>query len=274
MVHLRTSLLTTWLVALLILTAAAQTPAPKPRTKIVLLGTMHFTPSTTDMYKNAAVDLTSAQRQPQVRAVVEKLAAFHPDQICIEWSMLRQGKLDSVFQAYQQGRYTLKSNEIDQLGLPTAQQLRLPHLTAVNYRGRFDADKAIEFAKQHHQGDLLTNLDTYSNRFMAEANEKMAKLPLKDFLTYVNSPEALNTNAGFYSEYMARIGEGPDYPGIDLLTDWYSTNLHIYANILRQIKPTDKAVLVIFGQGHIPILKSLFATNPAFEVIEVAKVLK
>ncbi|WP_324671358.1 DUF5694 domain-containing protein [Hymenobacter sp. GOD-10R] len=267
-------ILLTWLLVLLTLTATAQTPAAKPRTKIMLLGTMHFTPSTTDMYKNAAVDLTSAQRQSQVQAVVAKLVAFRPEQICIEWSSLRQNKLDSTFQAYQQGRYKLESNEIDQLGFQTARQLKLPHLTAVNYRGRFDSDKAMEFAKQHHQEELLTNLDAYAKRYMAEANEKILKLPLKDFLTYVNSPEALDTNAGFYTRYLARVGEGNEYPGIDLLTDWYSTNLHIYANILRQVKPTDKAILVIFGQGHIPILKSLFATNSDFEVVEVAKGLK
>jgi len=269
----KTSFLT-WLLATLALVATAQTPAATPRTKILLLGTMHFTPSTTDMYKNAAVDLTLAQRQPQVRAVVKKLATFHPDQICIEWSALRQHKLDSTFQAYEQGRYQLKSDEIDQLGFQTARQLKLPHLTAVNYRGHFDSDKMTEYAKQHQQERILTDLDAHAQRFMVEANEKMLKLPLKNFLAYVNTPEALNANAAFYTQYMARIGEGADYPGIDLLTDWYSTNLHIYANILRQVKPTDKAVMVIFGQGHIPILKSLFAANPAFEVVEVAKVLK
>jgi len=273
MIYFRTSLLT-WLVALLTLTATAQTPAPKPRTKILLLGTMHFTPSTTDMYKNAAVDLTSPQRQPQVRAVVEKLAAFHPDQVCVEWTALRQNKLDSVFQAYQQGHYQLKSDEIDQLAFQTARQLKLPHLTAVNYRGHFDSDKMMAYAKQHQQENILTALDAHANGFLAEANKKMLKLPLKDFLAFANTPDALNANAAVYTQYMARIGQGPDYPGIDLLTDWYSTNLHIYANILRQVKPTDKAIAVIFGQGHIPILKSLFASNPEFEVVEVAKVLK
>lgn len=54
----------------------------------------------------------------------------------------------------------------------------------------------------------------------------------------------------------------------------YSTNLHIYTNILRIVKPTEKRILVLFGQGHIPILKHLFENNPDFEVIEVKEILK
>lgn len=267
------------LVALAPLLAVAQ-PAPKsiptaaPRTRIVLLGTVHFTPSTTDVYKNAAVDLTSAQRQPQVQAVVAKLAAFRPDQICLEWTATRQAKLDSLYQAYLQGRYQLASDEIDQFGFRTAQLLKLPRLTAVNYRGEFAMDRAVTFAKEHKQDYILAELDAYTKPHMAEINEQNRALPLREFLLYVNSPAQLDANAGFYSAYLARIGEGADYPGVDVVSQWYSTNLHIYANLLRCIRPTDKAVVLIFGQGHIPILKSLFATNPAFEVVEVRDVLK
>ena len=254
--------------------AAPALATPAPRTRIVLVGTMHFTPSTTDVYKNAAVDLTSANRQPQVQAVVEKLVRFNPSQICVEWTALKQTKLDSTYQAYLAGRYQLKSDEIDQFAFRTAQRLQLPRLTAVNYRGEFDMDPVTAFAKAHHQESILADLDATTKPLMAELDAKNSALPLRDFLIYVNSPALLNANAAFYSGYLARIGEGPDYPGVDLMSAWYRTNLHIYANLLRAIKPTDKAVVVIFGQGHIPILKSLFATNPAFEVVEVAEVLK
>lgn len=120
----------------------------------------------------------------------------------------------------------------------------------------------------------MAGLDTYSKAIMADFDARMQKSTLPEFLLYLNAPRQLDANAGFYSGYLARVGEGADYAGIRLLRDWYDTNLHIYANLLRRIQPTDKAVLVVFGQGHIPILKSLFASNPNFEVVEVSKVLK
>jgi hypothetical protein len=245
--------------------------APPP-IRIVLLGSVHFTPSKTDVYKNDAVDLLSARRQPEVAAVVEKLAAFHPDQLCMEWPATKQAKLDSLYQAYLAGRYTLESDEFDQFGLRTAKRLHLPALTAVNYSGNFDMDPVTAFAQAHQQQAVLTELDKRSEETLAEMNKKGRALPLDKFLTYVNSPTALQANAAFYSS-VVRIGDGADYPGVGLVSDWYNTNLHIYANILRRIRPTDKAILVIYGQGHIPILKSLFASNPAFEVVEVREVL-
>jgi hypothetical protein len=42
------------------------------KTKIVLVGTMHFEPSESDMYKNEAVNLKNAERQKQVQEVVAK----------------------------------------------------------------------------------------------------------------------------------------------------------------------------------------------------------
>jgi hypothetical protein len=41
------------------------------KTKILLVGTMHFEPSESDMYKNEAVDLKNAARQKQIKEVVE-----------------------------------------------------------------------------------------------------------------------------------------------------------------------------------------------------------
>ncbi|GAB3899598.1 hypothetical protein [Spirosoma agri] len=43
----------------------------------------------------------------------------------------------------------------------------------------------------------------------------------------------------------------------------YSTNLHIDTNSLRAVRPTDKAILILFGYGHVPDVKPLFASNPA-----------
>jgi hypothetical protein len=247
-------------------------PAAAARVKVLLLGSVHFTPSKTDVYKNAALDLLSAQRQPQVQQVVEKLAAFKPDQICVEWPALKQRRLDSLYQAYLTGKYSLESDEFDQFAMRTARRLNLPGLTAVNYAGNFDMDPVTNYAKAHQQAAVLAELDQTSATIIARLDQQAQALPLDQFLEYVNSPVALAANAGFYAQVL-RIGGGADYPGVDLVSDWYTTNLHIYANILRRVRPTDNVLLLIYGQGHIPILKSLFAADPNFEVVEVRDVL-
>jgi Family of unknown function (DUF5694) len=244
------------------------------KTKIVLVGTIHFEPSESDMYKNEAVNLKNAERQKQIREVVAKFAAFKPDQVCVERVVSYQPKLDSTYNAFLAGKYTLSDNEIDQLGMTTAKSCQLKQLTAVNRFGNFDNDTVMNYAQSNGQMVFPQQMDAFAKGFMADMNGKMKTLSVKDFLIYINSKKALQDNLGMYLKYFAKIGKGDDYVGSKLVADWYTTNINIYTNILRVVKPTDKAILVIFGQGHVPILKHLFENNDDFEVVEVAKVLK
>ncbi|WP_394366428.1 DUF5694 domain-containing protein [Chryseobacterium viscerum] len=44
--------------------------------------------------------------------------------------------------------------------------------------------------------------------------------------------------------------------------------------MITQVNANDKYVILLFGQGHIPILKHLLQNNDDFEVVEVNSVLK
>lgn len=244
------------------------------RVKIVLIGMMHFEPSSVDMFKNKALDILAEKKQKEIKTVVEKIANLNPDQICIEYPSSSQTKMDSIFQAYLKGNYQLDKSEVDQLGLRSAKHSNLERLTCINYYGNFDKDTVMNFALNNNQANVVEELGNWGNTFMTEINEKLEKETINDFLIYLNSKNTLNQNASFYSKYLSKIGKEENYIGTNLVADWYSTNLHIYANILREVKPTDEMIVVMFGQGHIPILKHLFETNSDFEIIEVAEILK
>lgn len=242
--------------------------------KIALLGTLHFTPSKQDTYKNEAVDLSSQKRQKEIEEVVGKITKFNPDQICVEIPVSAQRRTDSTYNLFLKDNYKLEQDEIDQLGFKSAQKLNLKGVTCINYKGKFDTDPVTKFAQEHNQTQILSGMDECAKGFMSEINQKQNALSIKDFSIFINSPAALNKNLSFYTKYLIKIGEDQNYVGTDVVTDWYNTNLHIYTNILRSIRPTDKTILVIFGQGHIPILKHLFESNPDFEVVEIKDVLK
>jgi hypothetical protein len=244
------------------------------KTKILLVGTMHFEQSESDMYKNDKVDLRNAARQKQIQEVVNKFATFKPDQVCVERVLSYQPKLDSTYNAFLAGKYTLSDNEIDQVGMNTAKVCQLKRLTAINRFGNFESDTVMNYAQKNDQMVFPQQMDVFAKGFMADMNSKMSSQSVGDFLIYINSKKALQDNLGMYLKYFAKIGKGEDYVGSKLVADWYTTNINIYTNILRVVKPTDKAILVIFGQGHVPILKHLFENNDDFEVVEVATVLK
>jgi hypothetical protein len=55
---------------------------------------------------------------------------------------------------------------------------------------------------------------------------------------------------------------------------WYSRNLRILNNILKtRPAPTDR-LLVIFGSGHMPVLRHLVEANPLFEVVDLKELVK
>lgn len=261
-----------WLL-LMSVTATAQ-QATSAKVKILLLGSIHFTPSTQDAYQNKTVDVTSQQGQAQLAQVVTQLSRFAPSQICIEVPVKRQAKIDSQYHQYLTDQYKLGTDEIEQIAYPLAKRLGLPSLTCVNYRGSFDLDAVNQYAKENNQTARLDSLNQFASGVMTTVVRAQQEKSIADLLRFINTKEELTRNAAIYTEYATRIGQGSAYPGTDLVANWYSTNLHIYTNILRAIRPTDKAIMVLFGYGHITILKHLFESNPRFEVVEVADVLK
>jgi len=255
------------------LQVAAQQPA-SPKIKILLVGSVHFTPSTQDVYQNKQVNPTDRKAQAQLEQMVTQLSQFAPQQICVEVPTQRQSKIDSTFQQYLQGQYKLGTNEIDQLAYPLAKRLHLSTLTCVNYRGSFDLDAVTKYARENDQTAQLAALDRFAASTAAGVVAAQQEKSISDLFRFINSKAELTKNAAIYTAYATRIGQGSDYPGTDLVANWYRTNLHIYTNILRAIRPTDQSIMVLFGYGHVAILKHLFESNPAFEVVEVADVLK
>ena len=244
-----------------------------PTIKVLLLGSIHFTPSTQDAYQNKRVDVQDKQRQVELEQMLAQLSQFNPNQICVEVPLKSQSKIDSQYHHYLKGQYKLGTDEIDQIAYPLAKRLNLPTLTCVNYRGSFDLDAVTEYAKANGQTQTLTSLNQFASGMAAGVVDVQQKRSISELYRFINSKEELTKNAAIYSAYAVRVGQGSNYPGTDLVAGWYSTNLHIYTNILRAVRPTDRAIIVLFGYGHIPILKHLFESNPQFEVVEVADVL-
>lgn len=248
--------------------------AASAKVKILLLGSIHFTPSTQDAYQNKTVDVASPQGQAQLEQLRVQLSRFAPNQICVEVPVKGQARIDSQYHQYLNGQYKLGTDEIDQIGYPLAKRLNLSTLTCVNYRGSFDLDAVNTYAKEHNQTARLDSLNQFATGVMTNVVRVQQERSIPDLFRFINTKAELTKNAAIYTEYATRIGQESAYPGTDLVANWYSTNLHIYTNILRAIRPTDKAIMVLFGYGHITILKHLFESNPRFEVVEVADVLK
>lgn len=73
---------------------------------------------------------------------------------------------------------------------------------------------------------------------------------------------------------MLQPGGGNEYPGAEAVSEWYGSNLHIFANLMRLIKSPEDRVLVIYGQGHAKLLRSFVEDSPDLQFVDPLTVLK
>ncbi len=246
-----------------------------PPAKVLLLGTFHFDYPNLDVHKTDSsrmVDVLSDRRQREIRQLLDAVAAFRPDRIYIEMSTQRRA--DSLYKAYLEGRYTLGRDEIDQLALRLAKELQLQQVYAVD---------ASSFADEHYKRypliDSMWNsraqvdpfrdavMDRRYKRFYDAGDSlEMENTMLETFLLMAD-PRNLRRMYGAYltGGFNTRDNSGPDI----LAMWWYDRNLRIFNNILKTKPAPGDRIMVLFGNGHIPILRHCFESSPEFELVEL-----
>jgi hypothetical protein len=244
---------------------------PKQKIKIILLGTYHFANPGADKFNTKVDDYTTPERQKQIKEVNDALAKFGPEKIFTESGIKYQTQADSFFAAYKAGKTDIPAkavNERLQIGMKLAKQLNNKHIYAVDADGKWLGSEVEYYADSLHI-KYFKRFEKSFAEYISYYNQYIATHTVRDNLIYLNRPEELlNHNHMMYNYIFARIGAGDNYIGAELVGEWYKRNIKIYANILKNVTPDDRRLLVLFGSGHIHILKQLFKDNPDFEVIE------
>jgi hypothetical protein len=248
--------------------------AQPAKTKILLLGTIHFETPHKDRYELKTDDFRSPRRQQELEALTAVLARTHARQVMIERPHERQAAVDSLYGQYLAGRYALAISEREQLGFRLARKLGLAHITCVDELSTNPHDSLMAATAAAGQPALLPQMGAAATALLGSFDAELKKGTITDVLRFINQPAQLRANLALYLQYMARIGAGQNFAGAGAVSDWYLRNLMIYANIISQVRPGDGYVVLIFGQGHIPILKHLLENNDQFEVVDVQAALR
>jgi hypothetical protein len=253
--------------------------------KVYIVGTFHFDGSGGDVYKTAREDMKTPENQRQLEDLVRRLAKASPERVFVEWTTDRQGYVDTTYQLYLRNEFDLGNNEVYQVGYRLGRLLKLPRIYCADAGGDFDYDSLVAYATQHHQTDILSDLNHPRDSIARLISARIGAIysyyqsptghTLTDVILSNNTPEVIASGADLYNLVYARVGEGQDYPGADLASDFYKRNMRIYTNILRQVDVAhDKVILVYIGSGHVSFLKEIFSSSLLFEVEDVVPLLK
>lgn len=246
--------------------------------QVLLVGTFHFSYPNLDAYKVAEedqVDVKSEEKQAEMRELLDYLARFKPTKIVVE-SGENTGYLLRRYERWLNGEEELKRDERDQLGI------RLLHRMGLDTIYGCDAGSILQdmgederfasvapiyeemFADYDWKSEGL--FDSLFNAFYDYETSLEKSLPLLDVFKYMNSDDVIRRGHGAYLIGDFTLGEtvGPDF----LSMYWYNRNLRIFRKIQQlDIQPDDR-IMVIFGAGHLGILKQQFESTPEFEFVK------
>lgn len=254
------------------ISAVAQQGARK---RIMVLGTFHFA-TNQDAIKHGEIDILSAQRQAELQELNDKLAAFAPDRIMVEWKVVAdQPYVDSTYAEYLADRFTLRKNEVYQVGYRQARRFETGPPQCIDADGLFLFDTLnYAAAKSGRTAWFEAYMDSVVQLVMEQDSVRMHQ-PIIDGLRQLNSAEGTRTALAVNGVFAAaRLGPLGDDAGAEFLGQWYLRNIRMYANICRSTRDTDQRVLVIVGNGHRPMIEQLLRADPDWDVIEAERYLR
>lgn len=146
----------------------SETP-PEPMgapVEVMVLGTYHFAGSDADAVDSQIGDITTPERQAQVRRVVDSLVNFRPTKVAVERLRTNASRLDSLYDAYRAGDHALAPREDQQLGFRIADRMNFSSVHAIDWRNAWPFDPVLANARKH-QPSFIEYFETWRRWFKA-----------------------------------------------------------------------------------------------------------
>ncbi len=240
----------------------------------MLLGVYHFA-SNNDMLKTRKDDIMGEKRQKEIKDLTNKLKAFNPDKIFVEWKQSQRGRhLDSTYALYLEGKFELQANEVYQIGYRLGKMLGHKKLYCMDAPGNFLYDSLMVAAKKGNQTAMFEDdFNSMKKEFMVFDSLKFNRTISENFII-MNSASKRDLWRGNFVSIAPYLGIPGEYAGAEFLAEWYKRNIRMYSNIIRTVEPRDKRILVIVGAGHKPIINQMFDMNVDWKLVSPVEYLK
>lgn len=250
----------------------------EPLPKVLLVGTFHFEYYDLDAHvtdKDKRVNVKEPKRQQEIGELVDYIARFEPTVVAVEAGP-NTGWLMKRYRDYQRTDSLPRADEREQIGFRLMKRFGLDTLYGV------DAPTLLSDLWDHRDSLQLhpildsiytdwdfTSDDAISQRYKAyyrSTDEYHVNHTLLESFMLHNADKTLDRDYGAYLNGDFKLGK---YRGADgLAMHWYARNLRILRNIQElELKPTDR-IVVIYGAGHMGVLKHLFECTPEFELVK------
>lgn len=243
-------------------------------TDILLLGSFHFKDSKTDFY--------SPEAQEELSSFAEALLRFSPDAVAVEFAAHQQTVVSAAYQNFSlsdlQNADKMRSetlgdiqmfnrmipirynNEVVQIGFRIAKMQELSEMYAI------DDDSEIDGEVFEHPSSAVQEAMNHFFDYDGSCGGTMT-----DTFQHLNSAEWSFRNHQIYLR-ANEVGSSENYLGVKMLAQWYERNLKIFSNIQR-LAMQHKRIFVIYGAGHLQILRDLICADARLNLVDVMQYL-
>jgi hypothetical protein len=242
----------------------AECQAEDARVRVLLLGSYHMSNPGADQFNLEADDVLAPKRQTEIQAIVDRLVAFNATKVAVEapWG---DSATSARWEGYLSGARELRRSEEEQIGFRLAHELGHETIYAVDVPSSLDFERLQRVAMANPQtAARLGGMQQVGEEAISTMARWLAEGTIGLMLARMNAPDMIVKAHMPYIEFFAPVADGDDYAGADMVASWYKRNLRIFANLTRIVDSEKDRVFVIFGQGHIPILRDLVIDYPEF----------
>jgi hypothetical protein len=236
---------------------------------VLVLATYHMHNPGRDLMNVQSDDVLTEKRQKEIRQFVNLLKRFKPTKIAVEASF-NSSKINEEYSRYLRGEYQLTSNEIDQIGYRLAKELNHQKVYGVDAEGAFDIGRVFAFAGANNQQAILDKGMAIGKRQVAEENKLIQTAAIPEIYKTINDQRKINEAHQAYL-MMSHVGKDNEYPGANLLGDWYKRNLKIFSNINRITESKNDRILVIIGGNHVKTLQQFIEDSGEYNLERLSK---
>ncbi len=244
--------------------------------EILLLGSFHFLESSIDFY--------SSEIQNELDLITRKLLKFNPAVIAVEAAAKAQEYIDKSYEIFDlmdlQDRNKMQNETLGEIYM-FGQKYPITYNNEsiqIGYR----LGKMLAHSKVYAiDDDTILNMDVMYNKPPSSLKEAMNALhadmnkhmndTIVDMYKYYNSEEWSKLNHSIYIQ-ANMISAGNNYAGAEMVTKWYERNLKIFSNIQR-LADTYRRIFIIYGAGHLKILRDLINADSNLKLIDAGKYL-
>jgi len=243
--------------------------------EIILLGTFHFMETPIDFY--------SDKIQNELNLLAKKLVSFHPDATAVEAAISAQKCIDEAYKIFDledlQDKNKMQNQTLGEIHIfgqtvpitydNEALQIgfRLGKMTGHSKIYAIDDDTIINMEVMKTPSP---SLEKAKNALNADKNKHINDTII-DMYKYYNSEEWAKHHHSIYIQANA-ISLDNTYAGAEMVAKWYKRNLKIFSNIQR-LAVKYKRIFIIYGEGHLQILRDLINADSNLKLVDVEKYL-